>query len=111
VLERDGHLCARCSKSILNVPSSIHHRCPRRMGGTTDPRINDPRNLVRICGTGTTGCHGMVESYRDQARIDGWLLRSLDDLDRPLRTLWGTTVRLFEDGSRVDDWPTEEAPS
>lgn len=108
---RDGHNCARCCRSILNYPSSIHHRHPRRMGGSRDPRINDPRNLVRICGTGTTGCHGEVESYRSAAMEAGWLLRSLDDLDTPLLTSWGGVIRLDAAGGRVDEWPTQEVPA
>lgn len=112
VLSRDGHLCARCSRSVLNYPSSIHHRVPRRMGGTRDPRINDPRNLVRLCGSGTTGCHGWVESYRAVGRQEGWLLRSLDDLDTPLVNQWGVVIRLTADGGRVEEWtPPERLPS
>jgi hypothetical protein len=74
------------------------------MGGTTDRRINDPRNLVRLCGTGTTGCHGWVESHRAFARHEGWLLRSLDDLDTPLVNAWGVLIRLTAEGGRVDEW-------
>lgn len=88
------------------------------MGGTTDPAINDPRNLVTLCGSGTTGCHGWVESQRDRARQLGWLIDSLSDeqLDRPIRLgehLWvyldahghATTVRI-EIGSKTP--PHEE---
>lgn len=105
IYTRDGHLCARCACSIVNAPSSIHHRKPRQMGGSKDPRISDPRNLIRVCGTGTTGCHNAIESYRAKAYDEGWLLRSLDDLDRPLRTIYGTGIRLLANGSRVDEWP------
>lgn len=108
VYTRDGHDCARCARSIVNYPSSIHHRFPRRMGGTTDLRINDPRNLVRICGSGVSGCHGWVESHRAQARDEGWLLPSLDDLTVPLLTVWGGLIRLLADGTRVDEWAMPE---
>lgn len=63
------------------------------MGGTRDPRINDPRNLVALCGSGTTGCHGWIESHRELALAQGWLIASLDDLDRPVLIL-GREVHL-----------------
>jgi ferredoxin len=110
VLRRDGPYCARCGQCTANVPSSVHHRLPRRMGGTLDPRINDPRNLVVLCGTGTTGCHGAVESDRVAAYADGWLIRNLDHLDEPLRTRYGTRITLAGDGTRVDHWPYDDVP-
>lgn len=108
VIHRDGPNCARCGVLVLNVPSSLHHRKPRQMGGTRDPRINDPRNLIRVCGTGTTGCHEWIESHRDEAREKGWLLRSLDDLSQPLVTLYGTRIMLSADGRREDVWPADD---
>lgn len=72
------------------------------MGGSRDPRTNDPRNLVLLCGSGVTGCHGEVESNRTRARDEGWLVRSLDDLDVPLVTVWGNGIRLHADGTRSD---------
>ena len=97
---RDGHRCARCNVSILNQPSSVHHRKPRGMGGTKDPRANDPRNLIRLCGTGTTGCHGWVESNRHEARSTGWLIQSYDGLDLPMITTTGDRIELRIDGTR-----------
>lgn len=110
VLRRDGPYCARCAVSVANVPASVHHRLPRRMGGTRNPRINDPRNLILLCGTGTTGCHGWVETHRLTASVDGWLLGTLDDLDQPLRTVYGTRVQLHADGTRTDTWPYDDVP-
>lgn len=55
---------------------SIHHRKPRRMGGTTDIRINQTSNLMAICGSGTTGCHGWLEHNRQVAYKKGWLVRA-----------------------------------
>lgn len=44
------------------------------MGGTSDPAINYLSNLLWVCGTGTTGCHGYMESYRTEACAKGWLV-------------------------------------
>lgn len=81
------------------------------MGGSRDPRINDPRNLVLVCGSGTTGCHHEIESDRELALGTGWLLRSLDDLDTPLVTIYGTRVLLYANGSRKDSGDDEETHS
>jgi hypothetical protein len=94
VLTRDAGRCARCAVPVGNVPSSVHHRKPRGMGGTRDVRSFDPRNLVLVCGTGTTGCHEEIESQRALAYDTGWLLRSYDDLDTPLITKDGRRVYL-----------------
>ena len=108
VLLRDGPYCARCARSTWDYPASVHHRRPRGMGGTRDPRSSDPRNLVSVCGSGVTGCHGWIESHRDQARAAGWLLRSLDELDSPLITPLGTRITLAADGTRQDCWPADD---
>lgn len=84
VVERDNYCCRRCGVSVIGIRSSVHHRLPRRMGGTKDPRSNDPRNLVLLCGSGVEGCHGDVESDRAQAYEQGWLIRSYDELDKPM---------------------------
>lgn len=69
VYVRARHRCERCGGgSIFN----IHHRLPRRMGGTRWPLVNHPVNLVLLC----TRCHEWVESHREQSVDEGWLLRS-----------------------------------
>lgn len=48
----------------------LHHRKPRGMGGSSDPHINDPVNLIPVC----LSCHQWIESHRDEAREKGWLV-------------------------------------
>lgn len=55
---------------------SLHHRRPRRMGGTRALDIHDPANLLAVCGNGSRGCHGWIESHRRAALEHGWLLSS-----------------------------------
>lgn len=65
---RAGNACEICSIRGQN----IHHRKPRGMGGT---RVDSgPENLLLLCGSGTTGCHGWIESHREEAHEQGWLL-------------------------------------
>lgn len=83
VLERDHWSCVLCDEGIVGERGrdwSIGHRIPRGMGGTTDPRINLPSNLITLCGSGSTGCHGATEGpLRGMAYREGWLVRRHDD--------------------------------
>ena len=75
---RDGGRCRRCKEE----GTDIHHRLPRKMGGTTWEHIHDPDLLVLLCRS----CHAWVESNRAQANEEGWLLgeawRSMIDKGR-----------------------------
>lgn len=77
-LRADGH-CERCGRNIANVPASIHHRRPRGMGGGSG--WETPECGVVLCGTGTTGCHGYIESNRAEASEQGWLVLHRDPRD------------------------------
>lgn len=60
------------------------------MGGTRSAWINEPPNLLLLCGSGTTGCHGWVESHRDDARRDGFLVAAWEAVETvPFRDLNG----------------------
>lgn len=72
VLNRAGYMCELCHGSLSVM--SLHHRRPRGMGGTKASWIHDAGNLLALCGTGTTGCHGKVESFRARAYDFGWLV-------------------------------------
>jgi len=78
VLIRSQGCCERCGRSLANIPASVHHRRPRGMGGTRDPEIDAPENQVALCGSGVSGCHGWVESHREQAIEHGWLVPRRD---------------------------------
>jgi hypothetical protein len=70
------------------------------MGGTSDPSANGTANLLVLCGSGTTGCHGWVESNRASARDLGLLVSQWDTPDDiPYTDLQGKTWRL--DGEAI----------
>lgn len=74
---RDKGCCVRCSTELVGARGlswSVHHRRPRGSGGTKLKWVNLPANLILLCGSGTTGCHGWVESHRAFARASGWLV-------------------------------------
>lgn len=58
--------CVRCGTRATNW----HERLPRSRGG---PR--DAFNAVRLCGSGTTGCHGWVTANPDAAEREGLYVR------------------------------------
>jgi len=68
------------------------------MGGTTRPAINAPSNLLTLCGSGTTGCHGWVEAHPTDARARGLAVASWDvPALTPVQT-WRGWVLLDDDG-------------
>lgn len=72
VLERDEYRCVVCGAVIFGQPWSVHHRRNRGSGGSSDPAINSPANLLLVCGTGTTGCHGWIGERPEEARDEGY---------------------------------------
>jgi hypothetical protein len=79
VLERDCWSCVVCGGGLWGNRGwdwSVGHRRPRRIGGDPRPETNGPANLVILHGSGTTGCHGAVESMRTQSEELGWLLHA-----------------------------------
>lgn len=77
VVERAGYCCERCGRYAEG--GSVHHRSARRMGGSKDPAKNDVSNLLLPRGSGTTECHGEVESKAPEHYAEGWLVRSWND--------------------------------
>lgn len=76
VMERSQGRCELCGRQGLGV----HHRLKRSAGGTWSPA-----NLLRLCGSGTTGCHGRVEAEPVLAEQLGlWTLRHQDEGGRVL---------------------------
>lgn len=77
VWQRDAGQCVRCGLSLVGARGlswSVHHRRPRGSGGSKLKWVDLPGNLILLCGSGTTGCHGWVESHRAVARDKGWLV-------------------------------------
>jgi len=94
VWERDQDRCFNCWKILHRSQGgySVHHRIPRGMGGSRDPVLDSPANLVLLCGTGTTGCHGLIEQNREMYTAYGFLISHLSLVDPtrvPIRR-WGT---------------------
>lgn len=97
--ERDDTSCVRCGRWLQGVPASRHHR--KRRSQASRMEVHAPSNLILLCGSGTTGCHGWVHAHPRQARDHGWLLRGTDDPKAVpmLHSLYGWV--LLDDQGRV----------
>lgn len=91
---RDRDSCQRCG--TYTAGGSLHHRQGR---GGADP--HRAANLILLCGSGTTGCHGWVHAHPAEAYDAGWMVRRLGNFtpeDTPVLTHHGP-VLLREDGT------------
>lgn len=95
VIDRSDRRCMRCRRP----GEVVHHRRPRKRGGTRRPEINSPENLVWIC----RACHDWIESRRALAYRTGWLVK--EGIDGPLEISLvddrGRTFFLTEEGGVI----------
>jgi hypothetical protein len=61
VFEREAGIC-RCCR--FRPAESMHEIRPRSLGGKVSKT-----NSIAVCGSGTTGCHGMMQTLR--IRVEG----------------------------------------
>lgn len=66
--ERDNYCCRRCGIRLSIVSGSRHHRQRRQAGG------HRTSNLVLLCGSGTTGCHGWAHRNPEAAQMRGFIV-------------------------------------
>lgn len=76
VLARDRYRCCRCGAVYQWSGFSIHHR---RLRSHPWPGLHHASNLILLCGSGDTGCHGWVHAHPSEARGKGWLVSGFDD--------------------------------
>lgn len=63
-MTRDGYACIICAGRDR---VTRQHILPRGMGGTSRPAT--AAHSIVLCGSGTTGCHGLVER---EGRAERW---------------------------------------
>jgi hypothetical protein len=72
VWTRANSCCERCGQGLTRQSEhSLHHRLLKSRGGR-----DHVTNLVLLCGTGTTLCHGLVHREVTLSEADGWILPS-----------------------------------
>lgn len=112
VLARDNFQCVSCRRSVHDpLGYSIHHRVPRGMGGTRLEWINQPANLLTLCGSGTTGCHGWTEQHRMEARSQGYLIPRAFGSPEQIPVYTADGYRRFDnDGHWSEAYPVNVSP-
>lgn len=74
IQDRDDGCCVRCGHYCLHEPHSVHHRQVKGMGGRK--AADTPSNLILLCGSGSTGCHGYAHARPATSYRFGYLVRS-----------------------------------
>lgn len=93
---RDQYQCVRCGVNLLGLSASRHHRQLRRFGD------HSAANLILLCGSGTTGCHGWVHANPLKACADGWMLKSWQKVEEePVLYADGSRHRLTLEGGKI----------
>lgn len=96
---RDGYRCVRCGRSLASFPGSRHHRRMRSQSDRT--HAHDVENLILLCGSGTTGCHGWVHAHPADAYALGLLVHSYEDpAETPVDTWFGRVTPTPDGGYR-----------
>lgn len=106
VAARSGGDCeATIGGVCLGRATNIHHRRRRNI----QPAHTLP-NLLHLCGSGTTGCHGWITTQPKLARQYGWIVSSYHDPAPMPARVRGRMVLLTEVGGyQVDQrtgWPS-----
>lgn len=101
VFYRANYRCEKCDGGPDTFGWSVHHRVPRGMGGSRNEQLHLPANLILLCGSGVTGCHGWVESNRDKARERGFLLTKVESAEEiPFIDDKNKAWKIFNDGEK-----------
>ena len=69
VMNRAMQRCERCA--LTSNAYQWHHRRPRGAGGSKAADTNTAANCLLLC----VPCHAWIESNREEALHDGWLVR------------------------------------
>jgi hypothetical protein len=89
----EGRSGGLCELACGNAATNMHHRKNVSQGG-----LWTPANVMHLCGSGTTGCHGYFTHHRTEAYALGVAVRRSDNpADIPVRTLALDLLHLTDD--------------
>jgi len=112
VAGRDFGCCVKCGRMVVSLGAidlgdtpgrgtgwSLQHRVP---ANRADMRLS---NLIILCGSGTTLCHGWVTTHPEESYEGGWSVRhegAWDTADIPV--LYGQRQVRRAGRFLLDDW-------
>jgi hypothetical protein len=82
---------ARIPGVCAGAATNRHHRQLRSRGG-----LDTPENLMDVCGTGTTGCHGWIHANVTESTRLGWIVPSWENPELVLVERWPTATNHLE---------------
>lgn len=94
-IERANGLCEKCGE---RRGVQLHHRRPRGMGSTRRYATNAASNALFLCYP----CHLDIESNRDLAYENGWLVHQCDEPRWTPVLYRGMWVHLDDHGNLLD---------
>ena len=95
VKNRD-EFCVRCGRGGSNV----HHR--RMRSQSPKAVVHNLENMIVLCGSGSSGCHGWVHGNPEESYKQGWLVESWQSPeDVPVRYASGDFYYLNNRGTRI----------
>lgn len=103
--ERALHCCEVCG---VHGATNAHHRVNQSQGGR-----DTLGNLMLVCGSGTTGCHGRITVHPTWAKTQGYTVPgTFEPCDIPVvrfsRWTGATEVVLLDDHGGIT--PTDRTP-
>ena len=95
VMARSGGFCEVRAGGCWDEGAQYHHRRPRGMGGSKDPRTGGAANALLVC----LPCHQHLETtQRGEARDRGWIVRQSADPRQVPVFRYGRWVLLDDEG-------------
>lgn len=91
---RSGDVCERCGSARA---TNMHHRKNRSQGGQWLAS-----NLLHLCGSGTTGCHGFIGGHPVVSYEQGWMVRRVADPAKSPVWLFGWGFVFLTDAGDVE---------
>ena len=83
--EIEAAMCEACGLWLGRCGGQVQHIVGRGMGGCRDAIINGITNAALLCGTPSTGCHGLATAFGAEIGARGfWLKHGTDPRFAPM---------------------------
>lgn len=94
--QRSDGVCEQCG---MELATNAHHRKNKSQLGS-----DSLSNLLHLCGSGTTGCHGYITEHHAESYLKGWSVRSTED-PREIPVLYRGSLVTLDDLGGIEDYP------